>query len=169
MADLTPFQTIGPYFEVAMPRPGRHRIGLGSPGRRIRIEGRVLDGGGAPVPDALIETWQSGPPGPDGFGRIPTDEAGGFSLETVMPAPIPGPGGTTQAPHLAITVFARGILTRLATRLYFADQPTNDADPILRLISPDRRSTLEAVPVGPDCYRFEIVLQGPRETVFFDV
>jgi protocatechuate 3,4-dioxygenase alpha subunit len=183
MAELTPFQTVGPFFEVAIPAPGRWQLSTSdSPGERIRIEGTVTDGAGAPVPDALIETWQADsegryprstedriPGGFEGFGRIPTDGEGRFALESVMPGAVPGPGGSPQAPHLVVAVLARGILTRLVTRIYFEGDLRNDADPILGLVPPARRSRLIATRAGEQRYRFDIVLQGPAESVFFDV
>jgi protocatechuate 3,4-dioxygenase alpha subunit len=183
MADLTPFQTVGPYFAIAMPAPGIWRLaGPAVAGERIRVEGRVLDGAGQPVPDALIETWQADAEGrypdpaePDrgdgfaGFGRVPTDEAGGFAFETVRPGAVPGPLGALQAPHLLVSVLARGILTRLVTRIYFEDEPTNATDPVLRLVPAARRSTLLARRSADGPFRIDLVLQGPNETVFFDV
>lgn len=178
MADLTPFQTIGPYFAVAMPAPGLDDLADDAvPGERIRIEGRLLDGAGDPIPDGLIETWQANAQGhyrlPDhgfvGFGRVPTDSAGAFALDTVRPGSVSGPGGTTQAPHLVVSVLARGILTRLVTRIYFADEPANQSDPVLRLVPEARRRTLIAEPATDGTFRIDLVLQGPNETVFFDV
>ena len=181
MAELTPFQTVGPFFEVVMPAPGRSPRNLPGPEvRRILVEGIVRDGSGAPVPDALIETWQADASGRyrepgddptsfDGFGRIPTDDRGRFELTTIIPGSVPGPAGALQAPHLAVGVLARGVLTRLVTRIYFEGEPANQGDPILALVPPERRETLIARRLGGDRYRFDIVLQGPDETVFFDV
>ena len=154
-------------------------------GPRIVVEGSVRDGIDHSVPDALIEIWQAnaaghcnhpedarthGPdPTFDGFGRGHTDADGRFALETIKPGRVPGPGGQTQAPHLVIGLFARGLLTRLVTRLYFEDEPSNAQDPILACVAPDRRATLIAPRRAAGRYRFEIVLQGPHETVFFDV
>src|SRR5262245_1033026 len=131
-AELTPFQTVGPFFEVALPAPGRCRIDGGRGGRTVRLAGEVRDGAGQPVPDALIETWQAEPfgrygqPEFDGFAWVPTDPDGRFALDTVMPGPVPGPGGGSQAPHLVVGVLARGILTRLVTRVYFEGEPGNE-------------------------------------------
>ncbi len=178
MADLTPFQTIGPYFAVAMPAPGLDELADDSvPGERIRVEGRLLDGAGEPVPDGLIETWQADAQGHYraaddgfvGFGRIPTDSAGGFAIDTVRPGSVPGPGRTTQSPHLLVSVLARGILTRLVTRIYLADEPANQSDPVLRLVPEARRRTLIAERTANGAFRIDLVLQGPNETVFFDV
>ncbi len=178
MADLTPFQTIGPYFAVAMPAPGHDRLADDSvPGERIRLEGRLLDGAGDPRPDGLIETWQADAKGHFrasgdgfvGFGRVPTDSAGGFGLDTVRPGPVPGPAGTIQAPHLLVSVLARGILTRLVTRIYFSDEPANRSDPVLALVPEARRHTLIANRTADGTFRIDLILQGPNETVFFDV
>ena len=141
-------------------------------GEPIEIIGRVLDGAGAIVPDALIEIWQADAEGRydgafAGFGRAPTDEAGVFHFRTIRPGLVPRPGNGLQAPHIAIGVLGRGLLKRLVTRLYFADAPQNASDPILDLVPPERRATLIAQRDGA-VWRFDIVLSGPRETVFFD-
>ena len=110
--------------------------------------------------------------GPDpsfrGYGRVHTDPDGGFAIETVKPGRAPGPGGL-QAPHLLVGLFARGLLARLVTRVYFDDEPSNAGDPVLALVPVDRRPTLVAESRGDGAYRFDIALQGPDETVFFDV
>ena len=178
---LTPYQTIGPFFHHCLPWPdGPEVVAPGSPGA-IRLHGRVFDGAGDPVADALIETWQADPDGgfnhPDdprggggdfrGFGRCPTDETGGWFLTTLKPGRVPGPDGTLQAPHIDVSVFARGLLNRLVTRIYFADETeANAEDPILASVEADRRDTLLATPEG-DGYRFDIILQGQDSTVFF--
>jgi len=175
-AELTPFQTVGPFFEVALPAPGRHRIDRGT-APTVRIEGTVRDGAGHPVDDALIETWQADQEGRydrtdwDGYGWMPTDGDGCFALDTVLPGQVPLPDreGTLQAPHLLVGVLARGILTRLVTRIYFEGQPSNATDPVLLLVPEARRSTLIARRLGETQFRFDIVLQGVNETVFFDV
>jgi protocatechuate 3,4-dioxygenase alpha subunit len=181
MTQLTPFQTVGPFFEVAMPAPGRSpRVTDATEGRRIRVEGTVRDGAGAPVADGLIETWQAdaegcyperpeGAAGFDGFGRLSTDAEGRFALSTILPGAVSGPTGDRQAPHIVVGVLARGILTRLVTRIYFEGDPANEDDPILGLVPPERRETLVARRLAADRFRFDIVLQGPGETVFFDV
>lgn len=164
-----------------MPAPGWPRaFGPSTTGEWIVIDGMVIDGAGNPVPDALVETWQRWPAeplaqpagGPElspapGFTRVPTDNRGEFTIQTVRPGPVRGPGGAMLAPHLMVNVFARGLLAGLVTRLYFPDT-ASEADPILALVPPSRRSTLIAVPNGAGRYRFDIILQGPRETVFFD-
>jgi protocatechuate 3,4-dioxygenase alpha subunit len=182
----TPSQTVGPFFAGALPWPdGPHVVAPGTEGA-FRLSGRVLDGAGEPVPDALVETWQADPDGrfahPDdprggaaragfrGFGRCPTSADGWFWVLTVKPGPVPGADGRPQAPHLDVSVFARGLLDRVVTRVYFADEPAaNAADPVLQAIAdPDARATLLARPDG-DGYRFDIRLQGEGETVFFDL
>lgn len=157
---LTPSQTVGPFFRIGLSTTiGSHVIGEGMPGA-VRISGQVLDGAGEPVPDALIETWQ-----PEGAGRCATDEEGHFAIVTTKPAQA---GAANGAPHLDVSVFARGLLTRLVTRMYFPDESAaNDADPVLRTLSPTERSTLVAVREEGGL-RFDIHLQGAGETVFFD-
>jgi protocatechuate 3,4-dioxygenase alpha subunit len=186
MAGLTPFQTLGPFFAFALPFPGGETLtDASTPGTRIAIEGRVRDGAGAPVPDALVEIWQANARGQyrhpadpqhtlagdpfDGFGRTSTDDDGRFSFTTVKPGPVPAPRGGTQAPHIVVGLLGRGIQTRLVTRIYFEDEPANAADPILGLVPAERRPTLLARRAAADTYQFDIVVQGPRETVFFDV
>ena len=177
MGRLTPFQTLGPFFDFGLTDPGSEIVvDDATEGRRIRIEGIVFDGAGQRVPDALVEIWQADGSGsyprPDstfrGFGRSATDDAGRFWFSTVMPGRVPGPDGL-QAPHLVAGVMGRGILTRLLTRIYFDDQPSNVEDAILRLVPADRRESLIARSIGEDRYRFDVVLQGEKETVFFDV
>ena len=190
---ITPSQTVGPFFHYALVPFDNEGIvaGEGVPGERIVVEGRVLDGAGAPVPDAMIETWQAdaagrydhpedprrdepGTPGFRGAARVPTDKDGTFRIVTIKPGRVPGRGNALQAPHIMVSVLGRGLLKRLATRLYFADEAAaNDEDAILALVPDDRRATLvaRAGDDGPDgrVYRFDIRLQGDDETVFFDV
>ena len=160
----TPSQTVGPFFEAALPWPeGPVVVADG-----FWIRGTVLDGAGEAVPDALVETWQADPDGryhgDRGFGRCPTDAAGGWAVRTVQPGPVDG-----QAPHLAVSVFARGLLNRVVTRVYFPDDAeARGTDPVLASVDPDRRATLVATPAA-DGYRFDVRLQGDGETVFFDV
>jgi protocatechuate 3,4-dioxygenase alpha subunit len=154
-------------------------------GETIVLEGVVYDAGGQPVPDAMIEIWQANAAGryasPDdhrtdlpldegfiGFGRASTSEEGIYRFRTVMPGAVPGPGNSLQAPHIAVSVFGRGLIKRLVTRVYFAGQEANETDPILALVPIERRDTLIARKVD-DAWRFDIVLQGARETVFFDI
>ena len=183
---LTPSQTVGPFFAILVPEQGRLSLATdGAPGQRIVLEGSIRDGAGQPVPDALIEIWQANaagccnhPDDPrstgrdaafDGFGRVHADAEGCFAVETIKPGRVPGPEGRLQAPHLLVGLFARGLLTRLVTRIYFEDEPANAQDPILAEVAPDRRTTLVAVRRDPGLYSHAIVLQGPGETVFFDV
>ena len=186
MAGLTPFQTLGPFFDFGLVIPDGDLVArAGAEGRHILIEGVVRDGAGEPLPDGLVEVWQANAAGRyrhpgdgnnrpldaafDGFGRVATDTGGRFSFKTVMPGRVAAPDGRLQAPHLAVGVLARGLLTRLVTRLYFEDEASNADDQILALVPAERRHTLIAKAVGPDRYRFDIQLQGEGETVFFDV
>lgn len=180
----TPSQTIGPYFGFALPwEDGPLAVPEGTAGA-IRVEGAVYDGAGRPVPDCMIETWQADPEGrfahPDdprgavrrdgfrGFARCEVDGAGRFSLLTLKPGPVPGPGEATQAPHLVVSVFARGLVARLVTRVYFADEEeANRVDPVLAATG-SRAERLLAAPVDGG-YRFDIRLQGEDETPFFAI
>ncbi|MFI5839319.1 protocatechuate 3,4-dioxygenase subunit alpha [Catenuloplanes sp. NPDC051500] len=181
---LTPSQTVGPYLSIGLPWPdGPSVVAEGTPGA-IRITGTVFDGTGAIVPDALIETWQADPAGgfahPDdprglpgtgfrGFGRCPTDDAGNWAILTLKPGTVPDREGRPQAPHIDVSVLARGLLHRVVTRIYFADEAeANAADPVLATVPAARRSTLVA-PLSGDGYRFDIRLQGDHETVFFAI
>ena len=183
----TPSQTVGPYLHIGLLWPdGPYVVPAGTAGA-VWIRGRVLDGAGAPVPDALVESWQADPAGhfdhPDdprgafpvsvpgfrGFGCSATDVGGWYGLLTVKPGPLPAPDGVTEAPHLDLSIFARGLLHRVVTRLYFPDEPAaNAADPVLRAVDPARRSTLLAA-AAADELRFDIHLRGEHETVFFAV
>jgi protocatechuate 3,4-dioxygenase, alpha subunit len=166
----TASQTVGPFFSFGLTTNvalGR-MAGPHTPGERIRLEIGVLDGDGAPVTDALVETWQAGKDGTFLFGRLSTDPAGGCAFETVYPGQAPGAG---EAAHVNLCVFMRGLLRHLYTRLYFAGDPSLDTDVILAAVPPERRDTLiarrdEAV---PSTWRFDIHLQGDRETVYFDL
>jgi protocatechuate 3,4-dioxygenase alpha subunit len=182
-------QTIGPYLHIGTDWLMTTELaGADVNGERISIEGRVYDGNGAPVTDALVELWQADADGNyagaeqaqpaasgfRGFGRAPTDSTGHFRFSTVRPGRVPGPGDTLQAPHIAVTVFARGLLKHLVTRIYFPDAPGNDEDPLLNAVPAARRGTLLAQPLAAKGrYQFDIVLQenpgGRPETVFFDV
>jgi protocatechuate 3,4-dioxygenase, alpha subunit len=203
---LTPSQTIGPFFHRALLHEGWDDLAArGAAGERIVIEGRVLDGDGAPVSDAMIETWQANAAGrydhPEdyqesdrqethrrekpldsnfhGFGRTATGPDGSFRLRTIKPGsvrsvrPVPGGGDATQAPHINLSILARGLLKRLVTRIYFPVEPLNGADPLLSTLPASGRATLIAragrAGAAERVLHFDIVLQGDNETVFLDV
>ena len=162
---LTPSQTVGPFFGVGLPFEKGEQLAPPGAAGVMRIEGQVLDGKGEPVPDALLEIWQPA----TGFGRARTDSEGAFSFTTVKPGPVPAPDGGMQAPHFNVTVFARGLLRHLVTRMYFPDETdANGADPVLNLVEPARRETLIAKNCG-GVLHFDVRLQGERETVFFAI
>jgi protocatechuate 3,4-dioxygenase alpha subunit len=181
----TTSQTIGPYLRIGLEWMVIEDLApQGVKGEPVRIEGRVLDGDGKPVNDAAVEVWQANgqgkyaspedsqekplEPGFRGFGRSLTDEAGAFRFRTVKPGRVPGPGGKLQAPHLSVTVFMRGLLKQLLTRMYFPDDPANADDPVLELVPAERRSTLIARKRADGTLEWNLVLQGKNETVFFD-
>ncbi len=182
----TPSQTVGPYFAIGLPYDtGPYVVPADTPGA-IRITGSVYDGAGALIPDHLIETWQADPEGrfadlhghgePSqldgfrGFGRCGYEDGDGtYEIITVKPGRVPGLGGTLGAPHIDVSVFARGMLHRCVTRIYFADEPdANAQDPVLASVPAERRHTLLAQPADGG-YRFDIRFQGADETVFFAV
>jgi protocatechuate 3,4-dioxygenase alpha subunit len=150
------------------------------------IAGRVVDADGIGVSDGMLEIWQANShgkyahpedtqnkpiePGFQGYGRIPTDENGKYSFTTIKPGPVPGPDGRPQAPHLVVSVFMRGLLRRLVTRIYFPEDPANPDDFVLNLVEPARRGTLIAKKVVGQSAALEwnVILQGAEETVFFD-
>ena len=167
MADLapTPPQTVGPFLHLALADPDlRAAVEPGTPGR-ITVSGMLVDGEAAAVPDGLIETWQA-----DGcFARCATDDAGRWEVHTRKPAPAPTVDGRPQAPHLLVSVFARGLLHRVVTRVYFADEAdANAGDPVLAVVEPSRRPRLVAAGDEASGYRFDICLQGEDESVFFE-
>jgi protocatechuate 3,4-dioxygenase, alpha subunit len=193
MPERTPSQTVGPYLHLGLAPAGynfRPLFGAtlaepGLAGTPIRIEGHIRDGEGNVLPDALIEIWQADSEGRyahpadgralrsnafRGFGRTATDAQGGFCFASVKPGGVPGPNGSVQAPHINVGIFARGVLKRLFTRIYFAGEASNATDPVLALVPADRRHTLMAEPdaARPGLFRFDIRLQGKDETVFFD-
>lgn len=195
MSNITPSQTVGPYFKYGL-TPGNDYAwndafgnDLVTPdvsGERIRIVGQVFDGDGKVIPDSMLEIWQADVQGrftdsqderamPNaafkGFGRCGTDAKGGFEFRTIKPGPVPGPGGKPQSPHILLAVFARGMTQQAITRIYFEDEAANAADPILALVPADRRVTLIAKREQGEVatYRFDVHLQGDRETVFFDL
>jgi len=181
---LTPSATVGPYLAIGLTwADGVWAAAEGTPGG-CWIRGRVVDGAGAVVPDAMVETWQADPdggfPSPDdprgaasypgfrGYARAQTS-TGEFAIYTLKPGRLPDGEGGLQAPHIDVSLFARGLLDRVVTRIYFADEAdANAEDAVLRTVPADRRDTLLATPVA-DGYRFDIDLQGDRETVFFAV
>jgi protocatechuate 3,4-dioxygenase alpha subunit len=192
---LTGSQTVGPFFAICLTRDERPDslknvlVGDNTSGQRIRIHGHVRDGDGTPVSDAMVEIWQANAhgryhhpadtradaplePGFTGFGRSATDEEGRFWFDTVKPGRVPGPDGQLQAPHVVVTVFSRGLLNHAVTRLYFADEPSNEQDQTLARVPAERRAALMARPQGHGggaAYQFDIVLQGEGETPFFNL
>jgi protocatechuate 3,4-dioxygenase, alpha subunit len=184
--ETTPSQTVGPYFAIGLPFDvGPFAVPDGTPAA-IHISGTIYDGAGMPIPDFLLETWQADPDGKfadmyeyggpselegfRGFARYGVEDGDGtFNILTVKPGALPGLAGATQAPHIDVSVFARGMLHRCVTRIYFADEPqANAGDPVLARVPVERRATLLAEPHNGG-YRFDIRFQGPHETVFFDV
>lgn len=179
MSGLTPSQTVGPYFKLGLDWPlGWRLVEPSTAGEHIVIAGCVYDGDGAPVPDALLEIWQADADGRHrtaaasgfrGLGRCAVDTRGRYLFASVKPGRVPGPAGVPQAPHINLAVFARGLLTHLYTRIYFADEAAANAeDAVLACVPTARRATLLAARVA-DSYAFDVHLQGARETVFFDV
>lgn len=178
-------QTIGPYLRIGLEwMQIEDLVPKGVAGERVSIRGRVLDADGRPVNDAAVEIWQANSHGryahPEdrqdrplegafrGYGRSLTDDNGAFRFHTIKPGRVPGPGGTLQAPHLSVTIFMRGLLKQLQTRLYFPDDPANAEDPVLALVPAERRATLMARRASEGALEWNIVLQGKGETVFFD-
>jgi protocatechuate 3,4-dioxygenase, alpha subunit len=179
----TPSQTVGPFFHYALPYDAGPRLVSDDAPGAIRLAGVVLDGDGTPVPDALVEIWHADtdgkfceqpgiydePTGFRGFGRCATDGEGRYEFVTVKPAGVPTADGGAQAPHMGMTVFARGMLRQVVTRVYFDDESTaNGTDPLLQQVDPDRMGTLVAARTE-DGYRFDVRMQGDQETVFLDV
>ena len=177
-------QTIGPYLHIGMTwLVEEHMAGEGTSGERITVQGRMVDADGAPVNDAMLEIWQDNAHGkyahPEdardlpveagftGFGRVYTDEDGRFRFHTIKPGRVPGPDGAFQAPHLNLTIFMRGLLKHLITRVYF-DDDANASDAVLQRVPAERRSTLVARATAPGVLEWNVVLQGDGETVFFD-
>ena len=181
----TPSATVGPYLAIGLTwEDGPSVVGPDAPGA-IWIRGTVFDGKGDVVPDAMVETWQADPDGrfdhPDdprgavtypgfrGFGRSYTVDGGEYAVRTLKPGRLPDGDGGLQAPHIDVSLFARGILDRVVTRIYFADEAdANAEDAVLRSLPEDARRTLIATPTD-DGYRLDLHLQGDRETVFFAV
>lgn len=188
---LTASQTVGPFFHDCLLRQGAHTpilINDATLGERLRIEGRVVDGNGVGVEDAMVEIWQANAAGRyhhphdtrdlpldptfTGFGRTATDGEGHFWFETIRPGPVPFDGLRMQAPHICVALFGRGLLNHLFTRIYFADDPATTDDPVLLHVPEHRRGTLLATrrDIGDRIrYQFDLTLQGAHETVFFNV
>jgi protocatechuate 3,4-dioxygenase, alpha subunit len=173
MVAATASQTIGPYWHLMEDKTWADLTRFGAEGEKIVLTGTVFDGDGKPCPDACIEIWQADPPASErftGFGRSNTDQAGTYRLVTIKPGPVAGRGNTQQAPHIAIWVLSRGVMKGLATRAYFHGDALNETDPLLQSVEdPAHRATLVAAPAEPGTWRFDIHLQGERETVFLDI
>ena len=193
----TTWQTVGPFFKIGLAWLYREDLADANvPGERIEITGRVFDADGQPVPDAVLELWQANSHGKyahpedeqdkaldagfSGFGRIATDDQGRFRFTTIKPGQVPAPETSgkaaaawapLQAPHINVSVCTRGLLRRLVTRIYFPDEAANAADFALSKVDPSRRSTLIAKRSAnsPSKFEWDLVLQGPNETVFFDI
>ncbi len=193
---LTPSQTVGPFFKYGLTPDGKYDwndaftnnlVTPDTSGERIRVEGRVFDGDGAPVPDCMLEIWQADAQGrfsdpqdtralPNssfkGFGRCGTDPNGDYAFDTIKPGVVPDPDGKPQAPHLLLAIFALGMLLHNYTRIYFDGEAAKTADTVRALVPVDRRDTLIAARQpgnGSAVYRFDVWLQGENETVFFDI
>ena len=183
----TTSQTVGPFFAIGLTRLNKNTlVGPGVSGERVTIAGRVLDGDGHGVPDGILEIWQANSQGKyahpedtqnksveagfQGYGRIPTDENGNFNFTTVKPGSVPGPDGKLQAPHIVVSVFTRGLLRRLVTRIYFPEESSNSGDFVLNLVEPARRGTLIAKKTAGlhTALEWNVILQGGEETVFSD-
>jgi protocatechuate 3,4-dioxygenase alpha subunit len=197
MNGITPSQTIGPFAAPCLTPNEQGKtnypwqqlingnlVTADAVGDRIRIEGKMFDGQGAPVDGILFEIWQADGQGRfahprdprrtntsfKGFGRVESNMDGSFTFDTVKPGRVPGPNGTMQAPHVVVAIHMRGVLSHLFTRIYFSDEASNAEDPILQLVPADRRDTLIAKrDASGAVYRIEFRIQGDRETVFFDL
>lgn len=183
MTDMSASQTAGPYWHlINFPdwADTTHGLAEAPPGERITLSGRITDGAGNLVTDAMVEIWHADPAGnyPEegeatpafqGFGRCATDKQGCYRFTTLKPGPVRGDGNQTQAPHVALTIFARGILYHLTTRLYFAGEPLNETDPVLGMVDPARRGTMVAQPDGPGAWKLDLRLQGEGETVWLAI
>jgi len=183
----TSSQTVGPYLHIGLTWLNTDNlVAPGVAGDPISIEGRVTDGDGVPVSDAVVEIWQANANGRyahpqdtgnapleqswQGFGRVPTDNDGRFRFTTIKPGRVPAPGGGLQAPHINVTIFMRGMLRQLITRIYFAGDPANEEDAVLQSVPPERRATILAAadPTKPSALVWNVRLQGEGETVFFE-
>ena len=187
MTGVTPFNTVGPFFKIMLLDRAEGTDTLvtdATRGERITIEGQLTDGAGQPILDGLIEIWQAdaegryrhpadprhadSDPAFSGFGRVSTGVDGTFVFHTIRPGAVAGADGAAQAPHILVSVLARGIMTRCWTRIYFDDDPRNATDLVLALVPAARRDTLLARATGGGRYRFDVVVQGDRETVFLN-
>jgi protocatechuate 3,4-dioxygenase, alpha subunit len=183
---VTSYQTVGPYFKIGLEALYRNDLtNPNTPGRIVEVAGAVFDADRAPVPDAVLEIWHADSSGRYlvqprvkpfddtfvGFGRVPTNEAGQFQFRTIKPGAIQANGPELQAPHILVSVFMRGLLYRLITRIYFSDEPGNADDPVLRSIQQHRRGSLiaKADHACPNRFEWNIYLQGENETVFFEL
>jgi len=180
-------QTVGPFFSIGLSALGREKIECDQvAGDGVTIRGRVLDGDGQPVPDAVLEIWQASDAAqnksanearalhsgniPLGFGRVATNEKGEFQFTTRKPLARRDADGTMHAPHLVIVVLMRGLMRQLVARIYFPGEAANANDAVLKIVPAERRGTLLATrtPGHEDELQWDIHLQGERETVFFE-
>ncbi|MGE0875161.1 MAG: protocatechuate 3,4-dioxygenase subunit alpha [Burkholderiales bacterium] len=185
---MTTSQTVGPYLHIGLTWLIIDKLaGPGVSGEPVTIEGCVLDGDGKPVNDALLELWQANAHGkyasPEdtqekpvekgfrGFGRVATDDEGRYRFTSIKPGRVPGADGRLQAPHIAVNIFMRGQLKQLVSRIYFPGDAANGEDAVLALVPAKRRDTLVAKPVAgkPGVLRWDVILQGKDETVFFEL
>lgn len=180
----TASQTVGPFFSIGLEQHYCAEIAAASESRqRISVRGRVLDGDGEPVPDAVLEVWSAGagsadrsherdgaPKYPTGFARVATNEQGEFAFVGAKPVEVRSADGSVHAPHFVVVVFMRGLLRHLVTRLYFPDEPGNDEDVVMRIVPENRRATIVIARDADTAAGFlwDIHLQGERETVFFE-
>jgi protocatechuate 3,4-dioxygenase alpha subunit len=181
----TSSQTVGPYLHIGLTwLVTDDLVGPGTSGEPIVIEGRIADADGKPVDDALVEIWQANAhgrydhpddtrdlplePGFKGFGRVPTDAGGMFRFRTIKPGAVPAADGSMQAPHINVTIFMRGMLKHLATRIYFPGEPANATDPVLGSVPVERRDTMIAKRADGEVLQWNVVLQGAGETVFLE-
>ena len=183
----TSSQTVGPFFRIGL--DWLYTDNLASKialGQKIEISGKILDADGNAIPDAILELWQANAEGnyahPEGtrekpidpqfqgFGRVSTEEDGAFHFTTIKPGRVRGPSGKLQAPHIVVSLFMRGLLRRLVTRIYFPDDPSHQEDFVLTEVEPSRRHTLiaQTSPANPSQLIWNVYMQGPNETVFFD-
>ena len=184
--NATTSHTVGPYYHIGLTWLNREDLTVTATlGERVAISGQVVDGNGDVVNDAMLEVWQANAVGKyahpedeqdkaldpnfEGFGRVPVDAEGRFRFTTIKPGSVPGLKGSTQAPHLVVLVFARGLVKHLLTRIYFEGEAANGDDPLLACVPAERRRTLVAKADASGVYQWNVILQGTdEETVFFD-